>query len=250
MLSSNPSQDSPPQKFTREESSSSSDSQRSPNALNHVAGHNPMVVFVHQYSIMGGSSSLMFGMATLLAQRGIPAVTFDMRGVNRSTGWKTLTGHRETEDVVVVCSWCVRNFEAKNIVIVGSSAGAPIGGSAVEQLPEIRGYVGIGYVFGFAASLLFRGHYKKILQSSKPKLFIHGDEDGFTSTATFTSYFNSAEDPKEKRIIPKVGHFEMEGPAYDAFMAAEIVKFIDKYLQAAVQATSAAMPAAGSVDSN
>lgn len=29
-------------------------------------------------------------------------------------------------------------------------------GSAVEQLREIRGYVGIGYVFGFAASLLFR----------------------------------------------------------------------------------------------
>ena len=94
----------------------------------------------------------------------------------------------------------MRNFEAKNIVIVGSSAGAPIGGeglnqpmtrklltgviptvshmaslcsrlfpysvvccccanaagSAVEQLPETRGYVGIGYVFGFAASLLFR----------------------------------------------------------------------------------------------
>ena len=40
---------------------------------------------------------------------------------------------------------------------------------------------------------LCRGHYKKILQSSKPKLFIHGDEDGFTSTSTFISYFSRYE---------------------------------------------------------
>ncbi|CDI86767.1 hypothetical protein, conserved [Eimeria praecox] len=182
-------------------------------ALNHVVGNNPMVVFVHQYSIMGGSR-------------------------------RTLTGHKETEDVVAACSWCVKYLKAQNIVIVGSSAGAPIGGSAVEQLQEIRGYVGIGYVFGLAASVLFRGHYKKILQSSKPKLFIHGDEDGFTSTSTFISYFNSAEKPKEKRIIPMVGHFEMEGPAYDSFMATEIVKFIDKYLPASVQPASTAVSAA------
>ncbi|CDJ38932.1 hypothetical protein, conserved [Eimeria tenella] len=195
-----------------------------------LVGANPVVVFVHQYSIMGGSSSLMSGMASLVTQRGFPAVTFDLRGVNNSSGWKTLTGHKETQDVVDVCSWCVKNLQAQSIVIVGSSAGAPIGGSAVDQLQEIRGYVGIGYVFGSLASLLFGGHYKKIIQSQKPKLFIHGDGDGFTSTSTFMNYFKSAEEPKEMRVIPNVGHFEMEGPAYDSYMATQIVDFINKYL--------------------
>ncbi|OEH76853.1 hypothetical protein cyc_00258 [Cyclospora cayetanensis] len=93
----------------------------------YTAGGNPMVVFVHQYSIMGG------------------------RGACR----KTLAGHKETQDVVAVCSWCVKELKASSIVIVGSSAGAPIGGSAIDCLHEIKGFVGIGYVFGFFASIIF-----------------------------------------------------------------------------------------------
>ncbi|XP_026194386.1 uncharacterized protein LOC34617460 [Cyclospora cayetanensis] len=196
----------------------------------YTAGGNPMVVFVHQYSIMGGRGCLLSGIARLLAQRGVPAVTFDLRGVNASSGWKTLAGHKETQDVVAVCSWCVKELKASSIVIVGSSAGAPIGGSAIDCLHEIKGFVGIGYVFGFFASIIFGGHYKNILQSKKPKLLIHGDRDGFTSTSTFLDYFNRTEGPKEMRIIPNVGHFEMEGPVYDSYMASQILEFIEKYL--------------------
>lgn len=36
-------------------------------------------------------SSLLFGMARLVAQAGIPAVTFDLRGVNLSSGWSCTT---------------------------------------------------------------------------------------------------------------------------------------------------------------
>lgn len=205
----------------------------------YVAEDNPVVVFVHQFSLMGGRSCLLAGMAKLVAQGGIPAVTFDLRGVNSSSGWRTLTGHKETQDAVAACSWCVKELRASNIVIVGSSAGAPIAGSAVDLLPEIRGYVGIGYVFGMIASILFGGHYKNILKSKKPKLFIHGDDDGFTSTETFESYFSKAEKPKEMRIIEKVGHFAMEGPEYDPYMATQILNFIDRYIPA---------PNAGSTD--
>ncbi|KAL8429263.1 hypothetical protein Efla_005540 [Eimeria flavescens] len=196
----------------------------------YVVGDNPVVVFVHQFSLMGGNSSLMWGMARLVAKVGIPAVTFDLRGVNSSSGWRTLTGHKETQDAVAACSWCVKQLQASNIVVVGSSAGAPIGGSAIDQLPQIRGFVGIGYVFGWITSVLFGGHYKNILKSKKPKLFIHGGGDGFTSNATFESYFNQAEEPKEKRIIERVGHFEMEGPPFDDYMSNEILDFVDRYI--------------------
>ena len=39
------------------------------------------------------------------------------------------------------------------------------------RLRRLR-YVALGYVFGFWASILFSGHYKAVLESTKPKLFI------------------------------------------------------------------------------
>jgi hypothetical protein len=35
-----------------------------------------------------------------------------------------------------------------------------------------RRYVALGYVFGWWASILFSGHYRAVLDSAKPKLFI------------------------------------------------------------------------------
>ena len=42
----------------------------------------------------------------------------------------------------------------------------------------------MGYVFGWAASILFGGHYKAVLTSKKPKFFIQGDRDEFTGVGT------------------------------------------------------------------
>ena len=44
-------------------------------------------------------------------------------------------------------------------------------------------YVALGYVFGWCASILFGGHHRAVLDSTKPKLFIQGDRDEFTSAS-------------------------------------------------------------------
>ncbi|KAL6540452.1 hypothetical protein OROMI_024335 [Orobanche minor] len=86
------------------------------------SGENLVVVLVHPYSVLGGFQGLVKGIATRLADRGLTAVTFDMRGVGKSTGRASLTGFAEVDDVVSLCKWVSLNLSAHRIVLVGSSA--------------------------------------------------------------------------------------------------------------------------------
>ncbi|KAF2289469.1 hypothetical protein GH714_036430 [Hevea brasiliensis] len=183
------------------------------------------IVLVHPYSKLGGCQGLMQGIALRLAIKGFITVTFDMRGVGRSTGRCSLTGFAETQDVIAVCRWVSQNLPDKKIMLVGSSAGAPIAGSAVDQVEEVIGYTSIGYPFGLAASVLFGRHHKAILRSRKPKFFIMGTKDEFTSVAQLENKLKSAAGRVQAHLILGVSHFEVEGPAYDARMADLIVGF-------------------------
>lgn len=78
---------------------------------------------MHPYSVLGGCQGLLRGIAAGLADKGYKAVTFDMRGVGRSTGKASLTGFAEIKDVVAVCNWVSENLSANKILLVGSSAG-------------------------------------------------------------------------------------------------------------------------------
>ncbi|XP_071737517.1 uncharacterized protein [Rutidosis leptorrhynchoides] len=185
-----------------------------------------IVVLVHPYSVLGGCQGLMKGIARTLADHGITAVTFDMRGVGKSTGRPSLTGFSEVSDVVSVCKWCSQKFNSNRILLVGSSAGAPIAGSAVDQVDEVVGYVSLGYPFGLIASILFGRHHKAILQSTKPKLFVMGTKDGFTSVKQLANKLKTAKGRAETHLMEGVSHFQMEGSSYDTEMANLIIAFI------------------------
>ncbi|OMO94242.1 hypothetical protein CCACVL1_06094 [Corchorus capsularis] len=191
-----------------------------------IKDNNLVIVLVHPYSVLGGCQGLLKGIASGLAEKGYKAITFDMRGVGRSTGRASLTGFAEVKDVISVCSWVSENLNSDKILLVGSSAGAPIAGSAVDQIEQVVGYVSLGYPFGMLASVLFGRHHKAILQSEKPKLFVMGTRDGFTSVKQLKNKLNSAAGRNETHLIEGVSHFQMEGPAYDSQMVNLILEFI------------------------
>lgn len=85
--------------------------------------NNLVIVLVHQYSLMGGCQELLKGIASGLASKGFKAVTFDMRGVGRSTGKASLAGFSEVKDVIAICQWVSDNLSTNRILLVGSSAG-------------------------------------------------------------------------------------------------------------------------------
>ncbi|KAJ4978487.1 hypothetical protein NE237_009267 [Protea cynaroides] len=185
-----------------------------------------VIVLVHPYSVLGGCQALLRGIAAALADRGYKAVTFDMRGAGKSTGRASLTGSSEIRDVIAVCNWVSENMSTDRILLVGSSAGAPISGSAVDQVEEVVGYVSLGYPFGMLSSILFGRHHKAILESPKPKLFVMGTRDGFTSVKQLENKLKSAAGHVETHLIEGAGHFQMEGPGYDTQMVDLIVPFI------------------------
>ncbi|KAF0935153.1 hypothetical protein E2562_030435 [Oryza meyeriana var. granulata] len=184
------------------------------------------VVLVHPYTILGGVQGLLRGIAEGVARRGYRAVTFDMRGAGRSTGRASLTGSTEVGDVVAVCRWVADNLNPRGVLLVGSSAGAPIAGSAVDKVDQVVGYVSIGYPFGLMASILFGRHHNAIIKSEKPKLFIMGTKDGFTSVKQLQNKLKNAAGRVDTHLIEGAGHFQMEGPAFDAQMVDLIVNFI------------------------
>ncbi|KAL8467436.1 hypothetical protein ACS0TY_030906 [Phlomoides rotata] len=185
-----------------------------------------VAVLVHPYSVLGGFQGLMKGIAMGLADKGFTAVTFNMRGVGKSTGRASLTGFTEVDDVVSVCNWASHNLSAHRILLVGSSAGAPIAGSAVDKIEEVVGYVSLGYPFGLTASILFGRHHKGILQSPKPKLFVMGTRDGFTSVKQLENKLKNAAGQNQTHLIEGVSHFQMEGQAFDGQMVNLILEFI------------------------
>ncbi|KAK4608050.1 hypothetical protein RGQ29_001748 [Quercus rubra] len=177
-----------------------------------------VVVLVHPYSILGGCQGLLKGIAAGLADKGYRAITFDMRGAGKSSGRASLTGFAEIKDVIAICNWVCQNLSSDRILLVGSSAGAPIAGSAVDQIEQVVGYVSLGYPFGMIASILFGRHHKSILQFPKPKLFVMGTRDGFTSVKQLNNKLSSATGRVDTHLIEGAGHFQMEGPDYDAQM--------------------------------
>ncbi len=96
---------------------------------------------VHQYSIMGGSQELMRGIARAFAlTHGVTACTLNLRGVGGSSGHATLRGHAEVDDVVAVGQW-LQHAGFSHILLVCSSAGGPIGGSALDRVPAFTACV-------------------------------------------------------------------------------------------------------------
>ena len=179
---------------------------------------------------MGGSQELMRGMGRAFAnERALPAVTLNMRGVGKSSGFSTFCGHSEVDDVVACGEW-LEKAGFTHILLVCSSAGATIGGSALDRLAVFRAYVALGYVFGYAASILFGGHYSAVLESKKPKLFIQGDRDEFTYASTLLEWAvpRSKSAVTETKILPGVSHFALEGPDWDAFAAEEAAAFAER----------------------
>ncbi|XP_020266428.1 uncharacterized protein LOC109841916 [Asparagus officinalis] len=94
------------------------------------------------------------------------------------------------------------------------------------KLDDVVGYVSLGYPFGLTASILFGRHHEAILKSTKPKLFVMGTKDVFTSVKQFKNKLKSASGRVETHLLEGTTHFQMEGPAYDAKMADLITTFV------------------------
>lgn len=188
----------------------------------------PLVLFVHQYAVMGGCGQLMEGMARRVSSAGYDAVTFDLRGAGKSTGSCTYTNKDELNDVLAVLR-LIEESTSKNILVVGSSGGAPLAGAVLDSSKRVIGGLFIGYTWGFWTSLIFGWAYASIQRSNKPKLFVVGTNDEFTTMNQYASRIAALSGTiNEMRVIEGKNHFEIEAPQYDTLMAKYIIEFLNQ----------------------
>lgn len=176
---------------------------------------------------MGGCSDLMDGMAKLMSDKGFDAITFDLRGAGKSNGNCTFTNKSELRDAIAMVKHIIENND-NDVVLVGSSGGAPLAGAVLDYSPRVLGGVFIGYVWGFWASILFGWAYASIQQSCKPKLFVVGTHDEFTSMAQYDSRIKGLSgDCNTMKVIKGKNHFQIEAPCYDHLVSTYILELIE-----------------------
>ena len=190
--------------------------------------NNPIIIFVHQWGLLGGSGALMEGLARNMASLNYNSITFDLRGVGKSSGKSSWTNFTEVSDLKTVIDYVIKTYD-KKILLVGSSAGAPIIGYTLDYSPQIIGGTLIGMVWGVWASIVFSWSYENIEKSIKPKLFIIGDKDEFTSIAQYNNRITKIKgELNDVKLIQGKNHFEIESPYYDKTISKWIVEFIEK----------------------
>ena len=132
--------------------------------------------------------------------------------------------------VCAVCEWARATYGGR-ILLLRSSAGAPVAGTALDRTAAV-GLIAIGYTFGALSAIAFRGHFGPVLRSPKPKLFLQGQCDEFTSPTQLEARLRDARGDNESFVFPNVGHFELEAPGYDGVVAGKVVSWVVRKLPA------------------
>ena len=208
------------------------------------------IVTVHPWSALGGGEHNTTGLAKHIASTkklkdggGWRVITFGLKSSPSWKGgalWGICSAHAlEVQQIIDVVHWVSDRYGIDhNIILLGSSAGAPMAGSAMAQLQHqqqqndrnvISASIFVGYTFGRLASLAFYTHFSKVLSAIPPKLFIMGERDEFTSVDQLENMVQKMSNA-DTEIVADVGHFELESPGYDAFIAKMVLSWLDKVL--------------------
>jgi hypothetical protein len=240
------------------------------------------IVTVHPWSFLGGGEHNTVGLARFISSaksRGWRVITFTLKStplyLGGAIGGILFRHYHEVNHIVEVVEWTYSQYhigdnikEAKHLVLLGSSAGAPYAGSAMEKVQQkhhqakISAFIAVGYTFGNFAWLGFGRHFSSVVGSSTSsfcgsassstqdvniahKLFIMGENDEFTSVdqlermvAKIKAYIFNIYIIYiyiyiyiDMDIVQDVGHFELESPSYDPIVAEKVIRWLGEVLR-------------------
>jgi hypothetical protein len=177
---------------------------------------NRAAVVCHAHPLHGGTMhyKLIFRIARVLGDLGMPTLRFNFRGVGNSDGVFD-EGRGEREDVRAAIDWMAAQHPDCGIVVAGFSFGAWTGLSAGCAHPRVTHLVGLGT----PVRVLGLG---ELARCTKPKLFVHGTRDEFGPLAQMNSWFADLAEPKRMVRIEGADHF-FEG--YRDEMAAAVIDY-------------------------
>ncbi len=183
----------------------------------------PVVLICHPHPQYGGNmyNNVVSGVFNYIIKHEISCLRFNFRGVGKSTGHHS-GGSGELDDVKACIDFLVNMKNHERIMICGYSYGAAIGCSAINYSEKIIGYVSISFPWDIMGI-----QYKELSQSSKPKLFIQGNQDNVAVYERFQENFDSYLDPKTSKIIDGADHFYI---GYESQISEEVLAFYNSLI--------------------
>ncbi|KAK0239805.1 Alpha/Beta hydrolase protein [Armillaria nabsnona] len=162
-------------------------------------GGNNLAIFLHPWSLLGGHMQdpvVSLLMDVFEAHRShYYLLRYNSRGVGKSSGWPSLTGLSEREDLRALVQWAIGTIgNIKSLVIVGYSYGSLIA-SLHSTLPSTSTKVSHillsyplgprGWLTAFRSSV-YDTALKDLLSSPEAHvLVVFGDQDDFTSISKY-----------------------------------------------------------------
>ncbi|KIY63426.1 alpha/beta-hydrolase [Cylindrobasidium torrendii FP15055 ss-10] len=171
-----------------------------------------LAVLLHPHGFFGGQmrDPVLASMKSLLDQHRYHSLTYNRRGVGSSTGWPSMSGAPEANDLKALVDWAVGELgPIDHILIVGYSQGALVS-SLFGPHPTIpTSYLFLSYPLGVRGVLtLFRGKsyedaLNALIATGSQIFIVYGTSDQFTGVAKYddwASQFSSCNNVLVKRV--------------------------------------------------
>jgi len=172
------------------------------------------VIVTHPMPLLGGDleNNVVQALFRHFTHRGAVACCFNFRGVGKSGGSGSWRGGSERDDVKAVAQYLLKTHATvRRLLLVGYSYGSVIAASVADELPEIAAFAAISYPFGPLWFMGLSPLLKYAQDSQKPKLFVIGDADNFSSVSRFTDRVAELCEPKTSLVLSGADHFWFRG---------------------------------------
>jgi len=158
----------------------------------------------HPHPLFGGTvhNKVVYRAMKALNDFGFPALRFNFRGAGLSDGQHD-KGHGEIEDVRTALDWLANEFHLP-IMFCGFSFGAAIGLRATWNDDRVVGLISLGTPVAVEGRAYT---YEFLRDCAKPKLFVSGSEDQFSTREALTMLVDSLKEPKKLVFVESADHF-------------------------------------------
>jgi alpha/beta superfamily hydrolase len=173
--------------------------------LNHGAeGAKWSALVCHPHPLYGGAmhNKVVYQTMKVLNGFGLPVLRFNYRGVGRSEGEHD-RGRGELADTRVALDYLAQRF-SRPVIFAGNSFGAAVGTRAAAAHPAVKAMIALGLPLA-AEGRDFS--FEALVESTKPKLLVSGDDDEFASVEGLLEMMRRLKEPKRLALIEGCNHF-------------------------------------------
>ncbi len=154
----------------------------------------------HPHPLHGGTmhTKALYQTAKALTRVGVAAVRFNFRGVGASAGTFD-AGPGEQDDFRAALTFAGQRFPGLPLWAAGMSFGAWIALSVGADDPRVSLLLGV-------APPVDRYDFSALAACTKPKFFVHGEEDELIAAADIRKFYAPLLEPKELVLIEDANH--------------------------------------------